>query len=347
MLADERRRWLRRAAGRCWLTCAAGAALALGACHHAPPPPSTATPVRAVATALRLTAEGNFDALMQNRLPAPDYATWRADWDAARARQGPPSTARAQQFAEIMRMLTEPDAEARLAKRLQPQLAALKDGKSGGTPIFSGILEAAGKEMIASSPQLGPAERTMATQSLAALVAWVGSTDFSDPKKAKRAIALVCTTARSLHVATLDQWRALDYATTMKDYGILWNGLEELTHLYGLDLARTFTDAKITATEAATRTAATTANTPTADAATVTVAMTLAGKPVTGAWAMRKVGGHWYDASLLDAWQKAHPAAAASASAPPSAATAAPAGSAGAPPAASGPAPASGGAIRH
>lgn len=311
------------------------AALVLGACQHAPPPPSTVTPVEAVATALRLTSEGDFDALMRNRLPAPEYAAWRANWDAARAAQGPPSAARAQQFAEIMRMLTEPDAEAKLAKRLQPQLAALKGGKPGSAPIFGGILEAAGKEMIASSPQLGPAERTLATQGLDALVDWVGTADFSDPKKAKKAIALACATARSLHVTTLEQWRALDYATTMKDYGILWNGVQELAHLYGLDLARSFTDAKITSTAA------------TADTATVTVATTLAGKTMSGAWSMRDVGGHWYDAALLDAWQKAHPAAAASAVAPASAVTAASPGSSAAPPAASGSTPATAGSIGH
>ncbi|WHZ19982.1 MAG: hypothetical protein OJF55_002131 [Rhodanobacteraceae bacterium] len=292
------------------LAAACAFALALAACHHAPPPPSNATPEKAVATSLQLTASGDFDGLMRNRLPPADYATWRAEWDKQHAHPMPASVDQQKQFADIMRMLTEPGAEAKLAKRLQPELADLR-GKSQTMPIFGSILEAAIKQMIAESPQLGPAQQTLANQGLGALAEWAKTTDFSDTKKAGKAIALVCATARELHVQTLDQWRALDYATTMKDYGIIWNGLEKLLDLYGLDIAGSLTDAKVGAT----------AN----DGSHVTVKLDLklAGKPLSGAWPMLKQDGHWYDAALLEAWQKAHPATAAS--------TAAPAGTAPAP----------------
>ena len=291
------------------LVCASTFALALAACHQAPPPPSNATPEKAVATSLQLTATGDFDGLMKNRLPPADYATWRAEWDKQHAHPVPASVEQQKQFAEIMRMLTEPGAEAKLAKRLQPELADLR-GKGQPMPIFGGILEAAIKQMIAESPQLGPAQQTLANQGLDALAAWAGTTDFSDAKKAGKAIALVCASARELHVQTLDQWRALDYATTMKNYGIIWNGLEKLLDLYGLDIAGSLTDAKVGATVGDT------------DRATVKLDLKLAGKPLSGEWAMLKQGGHWYDAALLEAWHKAHPAASAAAPAPASTAVA-------------------------
>ncbi len=295
------------------LVCASTFALALAACHQAPPPPSNATPEKAVATSLQLTATGDFDGLMKNRLPPADYATWRAEWDKQHAHPVPASVEQQKQFAEIMRMLTEPGAEAKLAKRLQPELADLR-GKGQPMPIFGGILEAAIKQMIAESPQLGPAQQTLANQGLDALSAWAGTTDFSDAKKAGKAIALVCATARELHVQTLDQWRALDYATTMKNYGIIWNGLEKLLDLYGLDIAGSLTDAKASATATG------------ASQATVKLDLKLAGKPLSGEWPMLKQDGHWYDAALLEAWQEAHPAAATSTSAPAPASTAAASG---------------------
>lgn len=294
--------------------------LALAACHHAPPPPSNATPEQAVATNLRLTASGDFDGLMKNRLPPADYNAWRAEWDKQHAQPVPASIERQKQFAQIMQMLTEPDAEAKLAKRLAPALKNLRGDKGEQMPIFAGILEAAVKQMIAESPQLGPAQQALAGQALDALAAKSKTIDFSDAKKARKAIALACTTARSLHVQTLAQWRALDYATTMKNYGILWNGVENLLNLYGVDLAGRLNDAQTSAVASS------------GDHATVRLVMTIAGKPLTGEWSMQKVAGHWYDASLLEAWQKAHPAASAAA---PAASTATASPSSAAPPPAS------------
>lgn len=278
-------------------------ALALAACHHAPPPPSNATPEKAVATNLQLTAAGDFDDLMKNRLPAADYAQWRTEWTQAHAQTSPASANQAQQFTQIMQMLTAPGAEAKLVKRLQPELAKMRGGKNQTLPIASGILEAAGKQMIAASPQLGASQRAMATQGLEALIAWAKTTDFSDARKAKKAVDLVCATARQLNVQTLAQWRALDYAQTMRNYGIVWNGLENLLHIYGLDLAGNLTAARITTSGSD------------ATHATVKLEMTLAGKPLAGQWPMVKLDDHWYDAALLDAWRQAHPAPAATAAA--------------------------------
>jgi hypothetical protein len=307
------------------LLLAGALAVALAACHHAPPPPGNATPEQAVATSLRLTATGDFDGLMKNRLPPADYASWRAEWDRQHAQPMPASVAQQKQFAAIMQGLTAPDAEATLARRLEPELARLHGGKNPPTPIFAGILEAALKQLIAETPQLGPAQRSLATRALDALAGWAATVDFSDSKKTGKAIALVCATARALHVQTLEQWRALDYAATMKDYGIVWIGLEDLSNLYGLDLAGSLDAAKV----------GTVSND--GNHAVVKLDMTLAGQTLTGQWPMLKQDGHWYDSALLEAWRKAHPAPATNATAASAATgaqpaatatTAAPAGSA-------------------
>lgn len=278
--------------------------LALAGCHRTPPPPSNITPEKALATSLRLTATGDFDGLMKNRLPPAAYSRWRAEWDAAHAARVPATVAQEQQFAKIMQQLTAQGAEANLAARLKPELARMRGGSKGSPPILAGIVEASGKAMITASPQLGPAQKRLATSVLAALIEWAKTTDFSDAKKAGKAIAIVCNTARALHVQTLEQWRALDYAAAMQRYGLVWNGLEGVLKLYGLDLADALADAKVTAP------------TRTDDLATVRLNLKLAGQTLVGEWTMRQQDGHWYDTALLDAWHQAHPAPAASVPAP-------------------------------
>ena len=273
-------------------------------------------------TNLRLTATADFDGLMRNRLPPAEFAQWRQEWDKQHAHPVPASVAQQQQFANIMQMLTEPGAEDKLAKRLQPTLARLhRKGKA--MPILGGILEAAGKQMIANAPQLGPAQRKLVAQAFDAWVAWANTIDFSDSKKARKVIDIACATARQLHVRTLAQWRALDYATTMRDYGTIWNGLESALNVYGLDLAKALNDAKVDSTRQAD------------NRATVKLEIAFAGKQLTARWPMVKQQGHWYDEALLEGWRKAHPA-------PVPGASAAPAGTAGstAPTATAGAAPA-------
>lgn len=290
---------------------ACACALALAACQHAPPPPSNVTPDKAVMTNLRLTATGDFDGLMRNRLPPAEYAAWRGEWDKQHAHPVPASISEQQQFAKIMQMLTEPGAEAKLAKRLQPELARLHGSKAPGMPILGRVLEAAGKQLIADSPQLGPAQRKLVSQGLDAWIAWTGTVDFGDAKRARKAIAIACATARQLHVQTLAQWRALDYATTMKDYGIIWNGLESVLNVYGLDLARALNDAQVSSTAAA------------GDRATVKLGIAFAGQQLAAEWPMVRQQGHWYDEALLEAWRKAHPPPATGGSSAPAAAASA------------------------
>ena len=90
----------------------------------------------------------------------------------------------------------------------------------------------------------------------------------------------------------------------MRNYGILWGGLENLLDIYGLDVAKSLTDADVQNS----------ANDGTH--ATVKLDVNLAGKTLSGEWPMVKEAGHWYDAALLAAWRKAHPATAASTAAP-------------------------------
>ncbi len=275
----------------------------VAACHRGPPPPpANVTPDGAVFASLDLTRQGDFDGLMQSLLPPADYRVWRSEWETARTQAPAATPAQRRQFEQAMQMLTQPGAEGKLYRLLEPELATLRKQRGQQLPILTGILQAAGQQVIAGSDEFGAGQKQMATQALNALIAWLQSADLGDDAKARQAIGMVCTTARKLNVQTLEQWRALDYAQAMQRYGIAWKGLLSLLKLYGLDL-----DASLGAARVETLS-------DDGSHALVQVTLTLAGRPVTGQWHMLKVGNAWYDAERLAAWRKRHPAPPASSS---------------------------------
>lgn len=280
--------------------------LALAACSHPQSPaaataPANTTPENALRADLVLTRNGDFDGLLRSTLPPDDYQAWRREWQRARARQPAPTPGQRAHFAELMQKLTAPDAEEKLFKQLQPQIAQLRTHRAENLPMLVGILQATGNDLVQNAT-LSPDQRQQATQAVAALAAWAQSADFTNEAKAKQAIAVICATARKLDVRTLDQWRALDYAQVMARYTTGWDGLKQLLRIYGLDLDATFEHAKLeTLGDVGTH-------------ARLHETLVLAGKPIVSETRLVMQDGRWYDAGTLAAWRKQlqEPAAASS-----------------------------------
>lgn len=276
------------------------ALLGLSACHREPGAPPNTTPEGAVRASLVLTRNGDFDGLLRNTLPVADYQAWRAEWERAKAQQPAPTAQQKQQFAQMMQKLTEPGAQDKLYKRLQPQLAEFRKQHARDMPMLIGILQAAGNNMLQSAAQMSASQKQQATDALAALAAWAQTADFTDPDKAKQAIGVLCDTARKLDLKTLDQLRALDYQAAMADYGKGWDGLKKLLKIYGLNLDASFDSAKV--------------ETLSSDGAHARVRETfvLGGRPIVGEVNLVMQDGHWYDADRLSAWRKRNATASAS-----------------------------------
>jgi hypothetical protein len=286
------------------------ALLALAACNRnrEPVAPPATTPEGAVRASLVLTRNGDFDGLLRSTLPNADYEAWRAGWESARAKQPPPTPQQREQFAQMMQKLTEPGAEDKLYKQLQPQLADLRAHRAQNLPMLIGILQAAGNNIVANAAGLSPAQKQQATEAIQALADWAQSADFTDDNKAEQAIAVVCDIARKLDLKTLDQARALSYEQTMAGYRIGWSGLKQLLKIYGLDLDASFDQAKLE----------TLGND--GKHARVRETFTLAGKPIVSEINLVMQNGHWYDADRLAAWrakQQSQAASAPSATVPP------------------------------
>lgn len=268
--------------------------VALAACNKPPVAPANTTPEGAVRADLVLTRNGDFDGLLRSTLPPPDYQAWRTAWQRVRAQQPSPTAPQRQQFAQMMRKLTAPDAENALFKQLQPQLAQMSAHRQHSAPMLIGILEAAGDHLLENAAGLSPAQKQQARQALTALAGWAGSADFSDKAKAKQAIGIICATARKLDVQTLEQWRALDYSQAMARYGTAWNGLKQLLKIYGLDLDASFDKASLK----------TLSND--GSHARVRETVVLAGNTIVRNMDLVMQGGHWYDAERLAAWRLHH-----------------------------------------
>ena len=294
------------------------ALLALAACNRnqEPSAPPATTPEGAVRASLVLTRNGDFDGLLRSTLPEADYKAWRAEWERARAKQPPPTPLQRAQFAQMMQKLTEAGAEDKLYKQLQPQLAELRAHRVQNLPMMIGILQAAGNNVVANAAGLSAAQKQQATEAIQALADWAQNADFTDDKKAKQAIAVVCDTARKLDLKTLDQARALSYEQTMADYRTGWDGLKKLLKIYGLDLDASFDQAKVeTLSDDGTH-------------ARVRETFTLAGKPIVSEVNLVMQDGRWYDADRLAAWRAKQQAASGSAVPLPPASSIAPAGTA-------------------
>lgn len=270
--------------------------LALAGCNRnrEPVAPPATTPEGAVRAALVLTRNGDFDGLLRSTLPGADYKAWRAEWANARAKQPPPAPQQRAQFAQMMQKLTEAGAEEKLYRQLQPQLADLRTHRAQNLPMLIGILQAAGNNVVANAGGLSSAQKQQATEAIRALADWAEHADFTDPTKAKKAIAVVCDTARKLDLKTLEQARALGYEQTMARYRTAWDGLKELLGIYGLDLDASFDQVKLETLHDDGR------------RASVRETFTLAGKPIVSEINLVMQDGHWYDADRLAAWRAKH-----------------------------------------
>lgn len=270
------------------------ALLALAACNRQPSAPPNITPEGAVRADLVLTRNGDFDALLRSTLPPSDYQAWRTEWERARKQQPAPTAEQKQQFAQMMQKLTEPGAEDKLTRQLQPQLAEFRKHSAQNLPMLIGILQAAGNHLVQNAAELSAPQKQQAMQALGALAAWAQNADFTDANKARQAIGVICDTARKLDLKTLDQLRALDYPQTMTRYSQGWDGLKRLLKIYGLDLDASFDGAKVEMLgNDGTR-------------ARVRETFVLAGKPIVSEVNLVKQGRHWYDADRLATWRKRH-----------------------------------------
>ncbi len=264
--------------------------LLLGACHGTENDsrPGGRTPEAAVQSAVNLLKAGNFGGFWKHTLPPADYATLRADWQRHQQSQPAVTAQDRARFGAIMRQLTAPGAQARLYAELQPKLTRMQQQYQDQLPVLLKVGAALLKSRVAQNPQLTAAQKVQASSVLDVLEPWAQQAPWFDLARAKQAIGVTVTSARTLALQSPDQLRAMDFDTTMGKYAQGFAGLRQLLAIYGLSIDDTLNSVRLTQLSRS------------HGHAVVKIDYSLLGKPLSTESRLVEQDGRWYSEDLLN-----------------------------------------------
>ncbi|RCS29557.1 hypothetical protein DEO45_10350 [Rhodanobacter denitrificans] len=272
------------------------AALLLGACHgkDEAAQPGGSSPEAALRTSIDLFKAGDFQGLWKHALPPADYAAMRSDWSRQQLAPEPVAAGDRARFDEMVRKLTEPDAENRLYAELQPKLAAMEQQYKDQLPVLVSIGEALVKNGLARNPTLSAAQKNQVTDVLDALLPWAQQTPWFDQARAKQAIRVAVATTRQLDLKSPEQLRTMDFDASMARYATAYGGLKQLLAIYGLSLDATLDSIRLGPVSGSN------------GRAVVRIDYTLLGKPLSTESTLVQEDGRWYSEDLLHSVRQSH-----------------------------------------
>lgn len=213
-------------------------ALMVVACRSEPEPVAGAPgePVAAVEALAEALREGDLRRYAELSLPPPMHAQQKALWRHQVARKNPVDAEQAERYAELMRELAAPDAEAALWARVEPKLAALEQELGPKWTMGVTMLTGFATTAIAASNTLSEAEKGHASGLVAAVAAWAGDqARFTDRESARKALGVAVDTARELDLPTIEAIEALDYDPMLDKAGVAFRGFKAVAAAYGID----------------------------------------------------------------------------------------------------------------
>ena len=272
------------------------AALLAVACRSEPEPVAGAPgePVAAVEALAGALREGDLKRYAQLSLPPAMYAQQQALWRHQVAQKNPVDAEQAERYAELMRQLAAPDAEAALWAKAEPKLAALEQELGPkwtmGVTMLSGFATTA----IAASDSMSEAEKGHASGVVTAVAAWAGDqARFTDRESARKALGIAVDTARELDLPTVEAIEALEYEPMLDKAGVALRGFKAVAAAYGID-----TDAALSQVQAEVIQLE-------GPRAVVRVRYPLLGETVSFEQPMVQIEGGWYREDAVQALEKA------------------------------------------
>jgi len=257
------------------LTVAVGSApLFFLKCKAADPVPSNTTPDGAILGATACLRDNDIKGLLERVRPPEDYAKMKEKF------AGKPKMSDSDKagFNAVLTQLTAENAEDTIYGLIKPKLAeaqgSLADAKDGIPDMIQGLVAMQG---ITDEADLKAAQE-MAT----AIGKWVATLKIDNEATAKKAIGIVCTTARSLKIKSADDLEALTFDQILDKAGMSLAGLKQVLDLYGLSINDSLDSVKVGKPEIA------------GDTATVPVTSTLLGRTMTLPAKLKKSGDCWY-----------------------------------------------------
>jgi hypothetical protein len=259
-------------------------ALLLPACRSAQAPGDPVAAVQGLAKALR---ENDLVRYSQLSMPPELHKRMEKRWHEKLLAATPPTTAQQKDYARWMQRLTGPDAEAKLYARFDSRMKKFEPEIASQWPLMQATGGIFLNGLIKANDKLGPDEKQHAKAVGEAVLAWLKPQLITDRVRAKKAIALICATARDIELPTLADTRKLEMLPTLEKGGELLAALKDIARVYGLDA-----DASLSAVQARVVEAS-------GDSATMEVSYPLLGKQVRFQMELLRREKRWYPADAV------------------------------------------------
>ncbi len=207
------------------------ACLCLAGCRRevvAPGDPVAA--VKGMAAAVR-----DNDLVRYSRLSMPPglHQQMEARWHANLALAAPPTAEQEREYARWMARMTSADAETKLYRSFDRRLRKLESEINSQWPLMKATGGIFINGLIQANDDLSPAQKGHAKAVGTALLGWTTPALLADRVRARKAIAVVASTARSLDLDTLQQSRALEMIPALEKGGQVLKGVKQIgAHLW-------------------------------------------------------------------------------------------------------------------
>ena len=160
------------------------------------------------------------------------FAALKAGWDENRS--GKPDPAENAQFQAVMAMLTAPGAEDALMAQVEPKLREARPQIG----MVAGMIAGMGQMAVQENTTLSPEERAQVQRLLEAFGKHLVSHDVTDPASARTAIGILCSTARELRLASLEDVQKLSFEELLGKIGVVFGGVKSMLDVYGISVDR-------------------------------------------------------------------------------------------------------------
>ena len=187
-------------------------------------------PHESVLSTVHAVRRNDVSALVRSLFTDDQITLLRQEWDTQRKTKLDPAEDEA--FQAFMAQLTAPGAERKIMEELEPQLDEMRPQVAMLVGMFSGMGQAA----IAQNETLSPEERAVASRMVGAIGQALLDNDITDVGTAKKAVGVVCQTARRLRMNSLSEVQALEFDDLLKRGDVVLKGLKDVFALYGLSV---------------------------------------------------------------------------------------------------------------
>ena len=128
-------------------------------------------------------------------------------------------------------MLTAQGAENTLMSMLKPQLDEMRPQMQMMVGMFSGMLSSG----IQQDENLSSEQKRKAGKLVQAIGNFLSENDLTDERNARKAVGVVCTTARKLNINSIEQFQAMNFNQMLGKADIALAGAKDLFSIYGMD----------------------------------------------------------------------------------------------------------------